>query len=235
VRVRDVLSLEQMPTEHVMPELDASFAVPGAAEWLALSDDLLAGLVHALNNRVTALSVCAELAGFGDKQMLSDGILLAEVARLQRASALVGMLPARGLPEALEIAPVLHDAIAIHSHHPRMRAAECSVDVQSGMEPVRVPRWALLRALLFVVDAAKRGVQGPGAQTSEPTTATVRLRTADGVVQVRAPAREIEGTYATEMASLCGGALEREGGELVLTLPTLTELRRRERGTGRVG
>lgn len=213
-----------MPTERVMPELDVSFAVPGAAEWLALSDELLAGLVHALNNRVTALSVCAELAGFGDKQMLTDGVLLSEVARLQRASALVGLLPARGLAEALEIAPVLDDAITIHSHHPRMRTVVCSADVRGSMEPVRVPRWALLRALLFVVDAAKAG-----AHASEQGTVTVRLHSVDGVVQVRAPAREIEGAYAAEMTSLCGGALAREGGELVLSLPSLTELRRRER------
>jgi hypothetical protein len=219
-----------MPTERVMPELDVSFAVPGAAEWLALSDDLLAGLVHALNNRVTALSVCAELAGFGDKQMLSDGVLLTEVMRLQRASALVGLLPARGLAEALEIAPVLDDAITIHSHHPRMRAIGCSVEVQGSMEPVRVPRWALLRALLFLVDAAKGG-----AQAAAQSTTTVRLRNGDGVVQVRAPAREIEGAYAVEMAAVCGGTLAREHGELVLSLPSLTELRRRERAAGVVG
>lgn len=213
-----------MPSERVMPETAAVLPVPGAAEWVTLSDDLLAGLVHALNNRVTALSVCAELAGLGDEQMLTDGLLLAEVARLQRASALVGLLPARGNPEAMEIGPVLDDAIAIHAHHPRMRSVECSVSVVGPMQPVRAPRWALLRALLVVVDAAKGK-----AQELEQGTAAVRLVGDERSVCVRAAGRESEGAYAVEMATLCGGTITREDGELVLALPSLTELRRRER------
>jgi hypothetical protein len=216
-----------MPSERVMPEMVATLAVPGASQWVTLSDDLLAGLVHALNNRVTALSVCAELAGLGDDQMLSDGLLLAEVGRLQRASALVGLLPARGHAEALEIAPVLDDAIAIHAHHPRMRSVECSVEVVGPMQPVRAPRWALLRALLIIVDAAKGK-----AQDEQRGTTTVQLSSDEPSVRVRASGRESEGAYATEMATLCGGTITREGDDLVLSLPSLTELRRRER-TGR--
>jgi hypothetical protein len=213
-----------MPSERVMPEMVATLNVPGAAEWLVLSDELLAGLVHALNNRVTALSVCAELAGLGDEQMLGEGTLQAEVARLQRASALVGLLPARGKPEALELGPVLSDAIEIHSHHPRMRAVEGVVEVEGTIEPVRVPRWALLRLLLIVLDAAKGA-----AQDAERTTATLRLTSDEQSVRVRAASREIEGAYAAEMAALCGGAMAREGADLVVSLPTLGELRRRER------
>jgi hypothetical protein len=216
-----------MPSERAMPELDASREVPGAVEWLALSDDLLAGLVHALNNRVTALSVCAELASFGDKQMLSDGVLVAEVARLQRASALMGLLPARGVVEALEIGPVLDDAIAMHAHHPRMRAIECTVDARGSVEPVRVPRWALLRAMLFLVDAAKRA-----AQASEHGIVTLHVAAGDGVVQVRAPAHDKSSVYAAEMAAACGGSLQSEHGALVLSLPSLSEVRRRERALG---
>jgi hypothetical protein len=214
-----------MPSERVIPEMFTSLSVPGAAEWLALSDDLLAGLVHALNNRVTALSVCAELATMGDEEMLGDRVLVTEVARLQRASALIGLLPARGhAPEALEVAPVLEDAIAIHVHHPRMRAVECSVERAGTIQPVRAPRWALLRLLLFVVDAAKGG-----AQEARRDAVTVRLFSDEHSVRVRAIARESEGAYAAELATLCGGTLVREGEELVLTLPSLPELRRRER------
>jgi hypothetical protein len=207
-----------------MPEMVATLAVPGAAEWLALADDLLAGLVHSLNNRVTALSVCAELAGLGDEQMLHDGLLVAEVARLQKASALVALLPARGHPEALEIGPVLQDAIAIHAHHPRMRTVECTMEVASAPQPVRVPRWALLRVLLILVDAAKGGAHD--AQRNS----TVLLLSGDAdSVRVHAATRDNGGAYGAEMAALCGGALAREDEMLVLTLPSLTELRRRER------
>jgi hypothetical protein len=213
-----------MTSERMMPEMTAAPAGSGAAEWVALSDDLLAGLVHSLNNRVTAISVCAELAGLGDEQMLGGGLLQAEVARLQKASALVALLPARGHAEALEIGPVLHDAVAIHVHHPRMRAVECAVEIADAPQPVRAPRWALLRVLLIMVDAAKAG-----AQEAQRASAAVRLSGDAGAVRVHAVARDGGGAYAAEMAALCGGTLAREDEALVLTLPSLTALRRRER------
>jgi hypothetical protein len=209
----------------------APIAFPGAAEWLVLSDDLLAGLVHALNNRVTALSVCAELASLGDAEMLTDGVLLTEMTRLQRVSALIGLLPARGHPpEALEIAPMLGDALAIHANHPRLRSIECTVAPEGALQPVRVPRWALLRLLLIFVDAAKGG-----AQDARRDSVTIRLSSDDRSVRLHAPARETEGAYAGEMASLCGGVLTRHGEELTLTLPSLAEVRRRERMEGAPG
>lgn len=216
-----------MPTERTMPEMAVRVTVPGAAEWLALSDDLLAGLVHALNNRVTALSVCAELAGLGDRQLLGEGVLLEEVQRLQRATALVGLLPARGHTEPLEIAPVLDDAIEMHAHHPRMRTIECAVERVGAVQPVRVPRWALLRLLLLLVNAAKES-----AHEGRYGTVTINLSSNEDWVRVRAPAREGEGPYAAEMAARCDGVLARDGEDLVLTLPSLLALRRRER-TGR--
>jgi hypothetical protein len=92
------------------------------------------------------------------------------------------------------------------------------------MQPVRAPRWALLRALLIIVDAAK-GM----AQDAQRGRTAVRLSSDERSVSVRASGRESEGAYASEMATLCGGTITREGEELVLSLPTLTELRRRER------
>jgi len=208
-----------------MPEMAVSISAPGAADWQQLSDELLAGLAHALNNRVAALSVCAELANLGDEQMLRDGVLLTEVSRLSRVGALVGLLPARGhAPEALQIAPVLEDAIALHSHHPRMRAIACPVEVPDAVQPVRAPRWALLRLLLFVVHAAK-----VGAEDARRGTVTLRLSSDEESVRVRVVAGECASVYAAEMALLCGGTIVHEGEELVVSLPSLSELRRRER------
>ncbi len=213
-----------MTVDREMPEMVATLVTPGASEWLALSDDLLAGLVHALNNRVTALSVCAELAGFGDLEMVKDGVLLSEVARLQRVGALIGCLPARGVAEALDLGPVLDDVLAIHSHHPRMRRVECTVEVGDGMQPVRAPRWALLRLLLVMVDAAKSAAQEAGRGSL-----SIHLSSDAECVRLRTDARGTDGTYAVEMAAVCGGVLLRERDGLLLTLPTLLELRRRER------
>jgi C4-dicarboxylate-specific signal transduction histidine kinase len=180
--------------------------------------------VHALNNRVSAVSVCAEMAGLADQEAFGTEVLLGEVARLQRVGALIALLPARGRPEALEVAPVLDDAIALHAHHPRRRGVTCAVQLQASMQPVRAPRWALLRLLTIVVDAAKAG-----AQDARRDAVTLQLSSDDEAVRVRVATPENGGVYATEMAALCGGALTRHEGELVLTLPSLTELRRRER------
>ena len=103
------------------PDVDPGSA---AAQWAALSEALLAGLVHMLNNRVTALSVCAELATMGDEQMLSSGVLTTEVRRMQAASALIGLLPSRphpprGAGAASRARQRAGDARASSAHAPR--------------------------------------------------------------------------------------------------------------------
>jgi C4-dicarboxylate-specific signal transduction histidine kinase len=196
-----------------------------AEQWASLSDELLSGLVHALNNRVTALSVCAELASLGDEQMVKDGVLMSELSRLQRASALIGLLPARPhQAEALELRPVLDDAIELHASHPRMRMIRCEVAASGAIQPVRTPRWALLRLLLVLVDAAKEAVDG-GAASHVP----IRLTSDARSTSVRIMARGNGGLYGAAMAEECGGTLARDGRELVLTLPSLSEVRQRER------
>jgi hypothetical protein len=212
-----------MSVDRTTPEPLMTAAMAGATEWLALSDDLLAGLVHALNNRVTALSVCVELATLGDDQMLRDGMMTVEARRLQRASALLGLLPARGQPEALEVAPVLEDALAIHEQHPRMRGIDCRVSVLAAPPPVRVPRWALLRLLLVMMHEAKSAAVDSGHKT-----VTIELSGDARELQIRAPARENLSVYAAALATLCGGALGRQEDDAVCTLPGLAEVRRRE-------
>jgi len=194
-----------------------------AAQWAELSDALLAGLVHMLNNRVTALSVCAELAAMGDEEMIG-GVLGTEMQRLQRASALIGLLPSRPhKPEALELRPVLDDAIALHAHHPSTRLVACDVAVEGAMQPVRAPRWALLRLMLVLVDAAK------DAAAASASNARMRLASDERTASVRITVPHDGGPYGAAMAALCGGTLAREGAELVLSLPTLLLLRQRER------
>lgn len=198
-----------------------------AAQWAELSDALLAGLVHMLNNRVTALSVCAELATMGDAEMINGGVLTSEMQRLQRASALLGLLPSRPhQPEALELRPVLDDALALHAHHPRTRLVACDVTVDGMMQPVRVPRWALLRLMLVLVDAAKESA------AASSRSGAIRLSSDEQRARVHALTPSDGGPYGEAMASLCGGALARDGDELVLSLPTLLLLRQRERETG---
>lgn len=198
-----------------------------AAQWAELSDALLAGLVHMLNNRVTALSVCAELAAMGDQEMITGGVLTSEMQRLQRASAMLGLLPSRPhQPEALELRPVLDDALALHAHHPRTRLVACDVNVDGTMQPVRAPRWALLRLMLVLVDAAK------DAAAEASRSAVIRLSSDERSARVHVLTPSDGGPYGAAMAARCGGALTRAGDELVVDLPTLLLLRQREREAG---
>lgn len=209
-----------------MPEMVASLAPGGAAEWLALADELHAGLAHALNNRITSLGVCAELATMGDEEMLKEGVLIAEVTRMQGVARQLGLMSARGPAEALEVLPVLEDAVALHALHPRMRTQDCRVERDGEPQPVRAPRWALLRALLLIVDAAKEA-----SQSGDGGAAIVRVVCDAREVRIEAPGAaggSGEGAYAREMALLCGGTFIRDDDRLTLVLPSLASLRRRE-------
>jgi hypothetical protein len=151
-------------------------------------------------------------------------MLAHEVGRLQRTGALLSLLPARGQPEALEIVPVLDDALAIHAHHPRMREVDCHVEVLGTPPPVRVPRWALLRLLLVLVDQAKAA-----ARAAERRSVTVTLSGDARELRLQTPARGSISAYAAAMATLCDGTLLCDEADAVLTLPGLSEVRLRER------
>ena len=195
-------------------------------DWPALSDELLQGLVHALNNRVAALSAFVELARLGDDEADPVTVLPAEIAQLHRVNGLFGLLPARGGDaEALELSLVLDDALRLHDHHPRLRSEPLSVVREGTLLPVRAPRWALLRALLLLVHAAKRegeSVRGRGG-------APLRLIGENAGLAVCVATRSEPSPSLTRLARLCGGTLGREGDDLVMRLPSVLELRRTER------
>jgi hypothetical protein len=193
-----------------------------------LSDELLHGLVHALNNRVAALSAFVELARFGDEEADPLVVLPAEVTQLHRVNGMFALLPARGSePEALELPLVLEDALRLHEHHPRLRGERVVVEHEGTPLPVRAPRWALFRVLLMLVHAAKRSadtVQGRGGSP-------LRVVGDATVVSVHVTTQSAPSSSLLSLAQRCGGVVAREGEELVLRLPSILELRRRERAS----
>lgn len=192
--------------------------------WTTLFEDLLCGLVHAMNNRVTALSAFAELAAM-DGESIEAPVLREEITRLHQVSAFVGVLAMRhDEMEALELRAVLELALTIHSHHPGMRSVPCTIAQSGVVPPVRVPRWALLRLLLLMVDAARRA--GTAAHESE---AEVRLSGDEATVRAQIVSSEPLGQDAESLAAACGGELTYAAGVWVLELPSLLEIRRLER------
>lgn len=191
--------------------------------WTTLSEDLLCGLVHAINNRITALSAFAELAEM-DGESIEAPVLRVEITRLHQVSALVGVIAIRNNEiEALDFREVLELALTIHWHHPGMRPVPCTIE-QSGVGLlVRVPRWALMRLLLLMVDAAKRA--GTAAHQSG---VEVRLSGDEAVVRAQIVVSEPLGRDAESLTAVCGGELTCAAGVCVLTLPSLREIRRLE-------
>ena len=199
--------------------------VPMSDDWRTISDELLQGLVHALNNRVAALSAFVELARLGDEEADSLSALPTEIAQLHQVNALFGLLPERrSEPEALDLREVLDDAIRLHDHHPRLRGERVAVTSEGAPGVVRAPRWALVRALVMLVHVAKRagGSELRGG-------ATLRISVEEAMIGVSVTTAVEPSADLVDAAQRCGGDIGRERDELVLTLPSLREMRRRER------
>jgi hypothetical protein len=196
-------------------------------DWSTISNDLLQGLIHALNNRVAALSAFLELARLGDAvDPLAE--LPGELAQLQGLSTLFALLPERRTQaEALELPAALDDAIQLHEHHPRLRAERCEVRYEGIAVPVRVSRWALVRTLVMLIHAAKRG-----GEAARGHATSIVVRADDSTMSVRVRAAADASCDLIAAAELAGGSIAREGETLVFRLPSLAELRRREREGG---
>ncbi|MEP6999257.1 MAG: hypothetical protein ABI969_02180 [bacterium] len=174
-----------------------------------------------MNNRITSLSSLVELAAMDDEAPETEK-LRDEITRLHEVSVFVGVLASRSVQqEALEIHAVLEQAMRIHGHHPRTRTVACTVERSETALAVRVPRWALLRLLLLMIDAAKQAA-APGSGTS----VAVRVTGDDRDVRVSIASKGPLGSDAAELAALCGGSLHEQGDQVQLQLPSLQELRR---------
>jgi len=92
---------------------------------------------------------------------------------------------------------------------------------------VRAPRWAMVRTLVMLIHAAKRSSETSSGREDAP----IIVRTDESMVSVGArtaagPSPDLRGA-----AERAGGELIRDGELLVFRLPTLAELRRRERAS----
>jgi len=197
---------------------------PASDDWRTISEELLQGLVHALNNRVAALSAFVELAKLGDEEGDPLTVLPVELAQLLRVNALFALLPERkSEPEAVELRAVLDDAIRLHEHHPRLRGRQVDLRFEGAAGVVRAPRWALVRAMVMFVHVAKRNAE------SRRGDASIRVHGDDESVVVHLATDAAPSPDLAALAARCGGRVVRADADVVLTLPSLRALRRRER------
>ncbi len=192
--------------------------------WTTLGEELLRGLVHAANNRVTALSAYAELAGL-EGESLDPVLLREEVMRLHKVTTMMGVLATRtSTSEALEVRVVLEQALALHAHHPRTGMTACTIATSGLLLPVRVRPSALMRLLLLMVDSAKGAIETRGAPS-----ATIHLSGDEAEILVSVSATAPLAPPATSLAQLCGGVLTCSENVAELRLPSLLALRASER------
>lgn len=193
-------------------------------EWTLLSESLIRGLIHALNNRLTSLSAFAELAAMGDEEFALVTILPAELKRLHQVSANLRLLLREETPpEALEVGSLIDDALALHEHMTRARPVRCEVVREGAPTPVRVTRWILFRLLVVLIEEGKRAAELAGRESIVLRVASI----GDGLLLA------VEGAaptpYATALSAQCSATIGLEGGGAVVRLPSLAALRGRER------
>lgn len=205
-----------------MNEPDATVA---ADEWAELCEPLMRGVVHALNNHIMAMSAHVQLAAMGDEGLPLQQVLPARLSQLEQTTAHLRALSVEKRPaEAIEIMPVIQEAIALHAYHLSLRGIRCDVQPTSELVPLRVPRWALSRLLLVLIDRAKHASQRAGRNSF-----VLRIEGDDRYLVLRTLADEETDPYAQSLAALCGATIARTNGENLLRLPSLIEVRRLDR------
>jgi len=138
----------------------------GAARWLAIHDELLGGLTHALSNRIATISAVAhmiELAHQSDER--ATHMLRVETDQLENLLQLLRLLPRRDRCEAEPImaSDAARSAIALHTFYPTLREIACELVVDDNLAPAWADPSALQHAIVVALNVAKRATGGVGA------------------------------------------------------------------------
>lgn len=206
-----------------------------ADDWALVHDDLLAGVVHACNNRVAALGALCELqeAGLSSAQ---EGFLAlrTEVSKLRTMMELLRalMLKSGARKEPSRFGDALEAAAALLAHHISARQWTITIaDEPTGTEPVLMwPSDPARFAVLLLMAAGGQATSGELRVSVMPNGADVEISV---LASGSADAVEKRGEFLALQR-----AAEREGGGLrcrpyvdktsvkvTLALPGLTKAR----------
>lgn len=137
--------------------------------WSRLSDGLLRGIHHELNNRTAALAgVEQAIASGSDMTGPLRELLATELGRMRAAVALLGRIPGSGpgRVEPLRVQDALETALALAALHPTSRDTAFAMLPGGELPPVRADRAALERSLLVMLVSAAP-IAGDGRVTIE--------------------------------------------------------------------
>lgn len=194
--------------------------------WLGMSDRLIAGMVHALNNRITALDATVVTWEPGDDAAELVASLRSELERLKSTVSLLRLVGGEpnAASEAVDVRELVDSAVLLVSHHPAHRHVSAVTTVAESAMPVRLRARRAIHALAVLIDVAQ--IEGGVIAVdisgdAEHTTVRVPAGSEEGIETAVAAAHAI---IASEF-----GSATREQDHLALALPTLAAVRKRER------
>ncbi len=213
--------------------------------WFETIDAIVRGLGHSLNNRALALGATVE--SLDPRRPLGEAIttgLTRETERLSEQLRQFRALPfaTAAEPMPLLIRDVMASAIQLHRMHASLGQVPVYLEGATDAPPVLAPESSLLHATLVLLSALKAFVAPNGvvrvryAGTAEQLTVTFEAQ--------RDPSDESEGIAGVAMvrptalaAALLGSAhleteqrIRHDSARVTWTLPSLKEMRRRQRG-----
>ena len=195
----------------------------GFGDWADLSEALMRGLSHGLTNRISSIGSFVQLHGMGDTEFTVENFLPKESAQLQELARGLRLLVIDSETTAIELVPVLRDAMELYTHHGRMHTMRCELHVQGEpLLPIRVMRSALLRLVVILLDMAAVEVQDAGGEAVEIHVVATEMELVVHVSCQRSPSE-----YAMALAEGAGGSLLAGDHVLELRIPTLLALRAR--------
>jgi hypothetical protein len=196
----------------------------GFGEWADLSEALIRGMSHGLTNRISSISSFVTLHGMGDKEFTVDSFLPKEAGQLQQVARALRLLVIDAEVSALELAPIVRDAMDLYSHHSRMHAFRFELSLSSGpLMPVRVIRSSMLRLIVIMLDMIAAQAQ----QSESGDILPLSLEGTQQELMLRGSCRRAPTDYALSLAEEAGAALLSEDDFLILRIPTLVSLRAR--------
>jgi C4-dicarboxylate-specific signal transduction histidine kinase len=201
-----------------------------AEAWLAASDGLVAGVHHALNNRLGTVSALVQLASMdGGPGPEAMGALREELERMGATLRLLGMIPRRPgeEPIPLRLSELLPDALALVAQHRDARDVRFAVETAPDLLPVLCAESALVHALLALLAGAAVAASEAGtARVDVRCTGDERRVTLEVEPEGDAVGGPVSGAGLAALFAAAGGDAETTETGIIARLPTLLAGRR---------
>ena len=206
----------------------------GAESWLRLSEGLVGGVHHALNNRMAALRAVGQVV---ETDLPANhplaGALEAELDRLEETASLLSLL--RGGEDSflpIQVEDVLRQAARLFGMHHALRDRELEVESSPGLLPVLGSPERLLRGILLMIAATARDGARRIALRADGDERVVRITVSPLEADAPQDDPDLQGIgfpAIEQVLERAGATGSVEGGEMRATILTLPEARRMEK------